>query len=214
MHSMRYRPYIEFLRQARQYSKRADEAEDLLQTVLLSAVETGRTDLSLAENRRWLMGAIKKRALFDARTAGRRRKREIESVDLLFPDVDQSVYLQAEESSQSDICPLQFVRSLSPALRTTALLALSGHNKAEIAWLLRLSDAALRQRIAGIKRLWVAQNGQDLSTTSGLKGSLPFGRIRRALLKPVRQRDALLASHDLDGHLFILSSQNPLSRQQ
>ena len=203
---MRYRPYLEFLRRARQVSKRADEAEDLLQTVLLAAIEAGRADLSLPENRRWLMGALKKRALFEARTAARRRKREFESID----EVDSLPI----DDQQSDICPVNFIQSLSPALRTTALLVLSGHNKAEIAWLLRLSDAALRQRVAGIKRQWREQNGHTVSAMSGLNGPLPFGKIRRALLKPVKQRDAMLASHDLDGHLFIVSSQNTGSRQQ
>lgn len=33
------RPYAELLRQARRASRRADEAEDLLQTVLVAAVE-------------------------------------------------------------------------------------------------------------------------------------------------------------------------------
>ncbi|WP_432286290.1 hypothetical protein SLT36_05910 [Aminobacter sp. BA135] len=46
------RPYAELLRKARRATRRADEAEDLLQTVLVAAVEAGRTDLSNVENRR------------------------------------------------------------------------------------------------------------------------------------------------------------------
>ena len=57
------RPYVELLRQARRLTRRADEAEDLLQTILLSAVEAGRSDLSSLENRRWLRGALRRRRL-------------------------------------------------------------------------------------------------------------------------------------------------------
>ena len=56
-------------------ARRADEAEDLLQTILLAAVEAGRADLSCPDNRRWLQGALRKRAAFDARSAVRRRQR-------------------------------------------------------------------------------------------------------------------------------------------
>ncbi|MGF7006351.1 hypothetical protein [Aminobacter sp. BE322] len=70
------RPCTELLRQARRASRRADEAEDLLQTVLVAAVEAGRTDLNKPENRRWLEGALRHGAAFDARTAIRRRRRE------------------------------------------------------------------------------------------------------------------------------------------
>ena len=70
------RPYVELLRQAQRASRRPDEAEDLLQAVLLSAIEAGRCDLSCPDNRRWLQGAIRKRAAFEARSAIRRRQRE------------------------------------------------------------------------------------------------------------------------------------------
>ena len=46
-------------------------------------------------------------------------------------------------------------------------------------------------------------------------GPLAFGRIRRALLGPTRRPDAILASHDPDGHLFVVSrSQISAPRQQ
>jgi len=47
-----------------------------------------------------------------------------------------------------------------------------------------------------------------------LLGSLRFGQIRRALLGVVIQERAMLASHDPDGNLFVLCSQNRLLRQQ
>ena len=153
------------------------------------------------DNRRWLVGALRNRALFDARSAVRRRRRET------------SVAVSESSPSERESLPTQFISTLPPSLRTTALLALTGHTKAEIAWLLRLSDCALRQRIVGIKRRWRRFDGRDFSEFPGLNGSLLFGQIRRALLKPVRPDGALLASHDPDGNLFVLCSQNRMARQ-
>ncbi len=97
---------------------------------------------------------------------------------------------------------------LSPALRVTALLALSGHTRQEIGWLLNLSGEALRQRISQLKRAGAG------ATEAGPTGALAFGRIRRALLDSTRRNEALLASHDPDGHLFVISrSQIPGLRQ-
>lgn len=189
---MHNRQYIEFLRHARRATRRADEAEDLLQSVLLAALEAGRTDLSLAENRRWLVGALRKRALFDARSAIRRRRREA------------AVIVTEPGAGEDEFHPRRFVAALSPSLRTTALLALTGHTRQEIAWLLRISDATLRQRFTQIRRRWRDFDGGNLTGFPGLHGSLAFGRIRQALLKPVQDQQTALASHDPDGHLFVV----------
>lgn len=197
------RPYAELLRHARRASRRADEAEDLLQTVLVAAVEAGRTDLSKPENRRWLEGALRHRAAFDARSAIRRRRRETPfAVTACAPADRQGL-------------PLRFVNTLPQGLRTTALLALTGHTRQEIAWLQRLADTALRQRISEIRRRWRAFDGGTIEDLPGLAGPLAFGRIRRSLLDAARQPGALLASHDPDGHLFVIgTSQNAATRQQ
>ncbi|BCH29566.1 ECF subfamily RNA polymerase sigma-24 factor [Mesorhizobium sp. L-8-10] len=198
------RPYAELLRQAKRSTRRADEAEDLLQTILLAALEAGRTDLSDIGNRRWLEGALRKRAAFDARSAIRRRRRET----LCAPAA-------TVEPAERDVLPTRFVTQLPAALRTTALLALTGHNRQEIAWLQNLSDPALRQRIADIKRRWRAAGGHRFEEIPGLAGALAFGRIRRSLLKLVRREGAFLASHDPDGHIFVIGrSRNPIRRQQ
>ena len=97
--------------------------------------------------------------------------------------------------------PAPELAHLSPALRVTALLALSGHTRQEIGWLLSLSDAALRQRISQLRRALDATPTPD----AGPSGPLAFGRIRRALLGPTRRPEAFLASHDPDGHLFVVS---------
>jgi len=195
------RPYIEFLRYARRVSKRSDEAEDLLQTVLLAAVEAGRTDLTCANNRRWLNGALRNRAQFEARSASRRRRRELAIVPV------DSAFIEAHSDS------IEFISALPRSLRTTALLVLTGHTKAEILWLQQVSDCALRQRLVSIKRRWQQQEGVVLSEMPGLRGSLPFGKIRRALLKPIRQEGMVLASHDPDGNLFVVYSQKHPARQ-
>jgi RNA polymerase sigma-70 factor (ECF subfamily) len=198
------RSYVELLRQAQRASRRPDEAEDLLQAVLLSAIEPGRSDLSCPDNRRWLRGAIRKRAAFEARSAIRRRLRETR--------------WQAEPAASATRgnMPSAFVAMLPAALRTTALLALTGHTRQEIAWLLRLSDPALRQRIAEIRRRWRDVSADRLEEIPGLDGTLHFGSIRRALLGPARRDGVLLASHDPDGHLFLVSvpSQIRAARQQ
>ncbi|MEM1388021.1 MAG: transcriptional regulator [Pseudomonadota bacterium] len=191
--------YLALLRHAQRVSRRADEAEDLLQTVLLAAVEAGRADLAQDRNRRWLMGALRKRALHEARSAVRRKTREAQAG--LDPDA-------AGDAGPADD---DFLAHLPAGLRTTALLAITGHTRAEIAWLLGLSNAALRQRISQIKRRWRESGGGAPEIT--LAGALAFGRIRRALLQPARTKAARFATHDPDGHLFLVTSQNRTPRQ-
>ena len=190
--------YPDLLRYARLVSRRPDEAEDILQSVLLAAVLHDRADLDDARNRRWLKGAIRKHALFVARSAARRRKRET----LFVPTAHE----QAEDSDFARLCA-----SLPPALATTARLIGTGHSKREILWLLRIPDTAFRQRIVEIKRrLRTARLSAD--NISGLAGPLAFGLIRRHLLAPVRLNGAFLASHDPDGHVFILSPASQIAR--
>jgi len=196
-------PYAELLRQARRAARRADEVEDLLQTVLVAALEAGRCDLSIPENRRWVHGALRRRSAFDARSAVRRRRRD-------------GVYAEdAREADETDIFPRRFVAGLPAGLRTTALLVLTGHTRPEIAWLQGLNDTAMRQRFAEIRRRWRALQGGALNDPPGLAASLAYGRIRRALLARAKAPGVVLASHDPDGHLFVIAtSQNTPSRQR
>lgn len=192
----------QLLREARRAARRQAEAEDLFQTVWLAALEAGRGDLSRAANRRWFVGALRRRARFEARTAVRRRTRE-----------QRAALIDAPAGESAEI-PVRFVERLPPKLRTTALLALTGHGKREILWLLRLSEPALRQRIAEIRRRWRAEGGGALDGVSALGGPLDFGIIRRALLRPARGPGVVLASHDPDGHLFAVgTSRKPGPRQ-
>jgi DNA-directed RNA polymerase specialized sigma24 family protein len=193
--------FSQLLREAQRAVRRRPEAEDLFQTVWLAAVEAGREDLSCAANRRWFVGALRRRALFDARTAVRRRSRE------------RAALMDAHTGESVEV-PVWFVERLPPKLRTTALLVLTGHSKREILWLLRMNEPALRQRIADIRRRWRAEGGGSLDGVCGLCGPLNFGFIRRALLPPARRPGVVLASHDPDGHLFVVStSRKPGARQ-
>jgi RNA polymerase sigma-70 factor (ECF subfamily) len=183
--------YARLLRHARAVSRRADEAEDVLQVVLLAAVQAGRIDFEASENQRWVYGALRKRAAFEARSALRRRARE--------------ATLSPVETTDTTTAPDPFIDTLPPALKRTARLALGGHSRAEIAHLLRLSDTALRQRITQIRRRWRATGGAAIHEMPGLSGTLPFGLIRRALMPAMLAPDVRLGSHDPDGHLFVIS---------
>ena len=193
--------YTELLQYACKVALHTDEAEDLLQTALLAAIEAGRSDMSCVNNRRWLVGALRNQSAFFARSAVRRRKREA------------SVAYINNSPTESVVPTKKFINTLPPSLKTTALLALTGHTKVEIAWLLRVSDSALRQRIVQIKRRWRLFDGRHVTELYGLKDALAFGRIRQALLKAPNRDKITLASHDPDGHLFAVTSQNDLSRQ-
>jgi len=204
------RAFADLHAQARRNARRPDEADDLLQTALLAALESGRTDLAAPETRRWLSGVIRNRAAFDARTAARRRRRDSAWGEDVLPDAERgggsSPRLRSEMEGAGATLP-----DLPPSLRLTALLALSGHTRREIGWLLNLSDTALRQRISQLKR--ALENAP--TPQADPIGPLPFGRIRRALLGPARREQAFLASHDPDGHLFVVSrSHFPARRQQ
>lgn len=187
---------------ARRVARRSDEADDLVQQAVLAALEAGRTDLSAPETRRWLAGVIRNRAAFDARTSARRRRRETAWSDTVSP----------QPASADPALADAVVKQLSPALRVTGLLALSGHTRQEIGWLLNLSDDALRQRISQLRKALARAEGDQ---AAGPAGALAFGRIRRALLAPARRDQVFLASHDPDGHLFVVSrSQIAIPRQQ
>lgn len=195
--------YLRWLRAARRRTRRAGEAEDLLQTALLAAVEAGRADMTRGENGRWLGGVLRNHALHEARSAVRRRQRD--------------AGYAAASAVQDPQAPAEwrgFVSALPPALRTTALLVVTGHTRAEIAWLLRLSEAAFRKRISEIRQRWRRSGLRTLPGDGALQGELAFGLLRQALIRLVRSDGVALGTHDPDGHLIVLSSQFGGPRQQ
>jgi DNA-directed RNA polymerase specialized sigma24 family protein len=188
---------------ARRHSRRPDEVDDLVQEALLEAVKAGRTDLDAGPELRWLGGVIRNKARFAARTAARRMRR-----DLAFQQLPARKPPEA-----SDIKAI--LTGLPPALKAVAALALAGHDRREIAYLLRLPDTALRQRVRALKRLLGARGIATPEGSPGLSLDLFYGRIRDALLPGLLQQGGIFASHDPDGHLFIVRlSQSGRARQQ
>lgn len=173
---------------ARRHSRVRSEAHDLVQDILLTVLESGRTSVEpgfLA----WANGALRNHAAFVARTAVRRRHREQRQPtqpDVHPPRLERRL-------------PVSFVANLPRALKVVALLVNSGMGRHEIAYLLGLNDTALRQRISGLKkalgRSGVVTDDEERSPPTGdglqrrvLKQSLPDLDVRR------------FAIRDPDGH--------------
>ena len=178
-------------------------AEDAAQEALLIAVEEGRLNLDDPETIRWLCGVVRNRARMAARGARRARTRDRHWHD-----------------SRAEPFPLQgaglseTLQGLPPALRTLAALVLTGHNRREIAWLLRLKDTTLRQRVTALRRHLVASGMSAPEELTGLHLDLAYGRIRDALVPTLVRHGGDFASHDPDGHLFVVRrSQNADPRQ-
>ena len=190
---------------ARREGRDAGAAEDMVQEALLAAVLSGRTDFDAPDTARWLTGTVRNQARMAARSAVRRRRRETAWQAQALP--------VAGESEPAETAML--LASLPASLKALAALILSGHTRREIAWLLGLSDVTLRQRITALKRR-IVQAGLALpNDLPGLSLDLAYGRIRDALLPSLLRHGGLFASHDPDGHLFIVArSQKPVPRQQ
>lgn len=195
--------YKHWLSVAARHARRRGEAEDLLHDSLLAAVAARRTDLSDSGTRAWFSGLIRNKALMDARTAGRRRRREA----LVAASARPALYAPADHAD------LRLIQALPPAARAVATLALHGMTRAEIAFALGLNDAALRQRLATLRRKWAALD-EDLQQVAIEQASqrrrtlgreLELGVIRRALLALVRETSGI-GTHDPDGHLIVLET--------
>ncbi|MCZ4347818.1 sigma factor [Devosia neptuniae] len=201
---MRLGLYAQLQAIARRESRNADAADDVVQEAMLAAVLAGRTNFDAHETARWLTGTVRNQARMAARTAVRRRRRETQW---------QASLTLSDQADNSDIGA--FLAGLPPALKAVAALALSGHARHEIAYLLALSDTALRQRIVALKRKTVAAGLAMPADLPGLGLDLAYGSIRDALLPKLLRHGGAFASHDPDGHLFVVQrSQNGSPRQQ
>ena len=178
-------------------------AEDVVQDALVVAVTTGRADLADPATGRWLSGVVRNKARMLARGAGRRRRRET----LWFSEPEPEVGAEPDELSA-------VLADLPPSLKVLAALILSGHTRAEIVWLLDVTDTALRQRLVALKRQLQRAGVIMPAGLPGLTLDLAYGRLREAMLPELRRGGGVLASHDPDGHLiFVRTSQNFGSRQ-
>lgn len=187
-------PYAELVALARRHARRSAEAEDIVQEVLIAAVEAGRGDFSQPANRRWMAGAIRRRAAFDARSAARRREREARWQAERQPDGDR----QDTESLAG------ILGQLPKSLRVVAALAVSGHSRIEIAYLLGLNDTALRQRIRALKVALGKKGVVMPAEMIGLNLDLAYGAIRQALAPALRRHGGAFATHDPDGHILVV----------
>lgn len=178
-------------------------AEDIVQEALVIAVEAGRLDMADAETVCWLRGVVRNRARMNLRSERRRTARE-------------RAYLHTVPKTEPEtgtVLP-DVMKGLPPSLRGLAALVLTGHNRREVAYLLNLSDTALRQRISALKRALRSRGLVPPSELTGLTLNLNYGRIRDALLPELQRQRGSFASHDPDGHLFVVkSSQNTDPRQ-
>ena len=199
---MRGRLYLQLLAiAAREHS--AAEAEDVVQEALISAIAAGRSDIENPDNTRWLTSVVRNRARMEARTARRRKGRETAWQAARAPAA------KADDTKQDDI-----LSGLPPSLRTLAALVLTGHNRREIAYLLDLPDTALRQRVSALKRHLAAKGLVAPDELTGLNLDLAYGRIRDVLLPALIRHGGVFASHDPDGHLFLIKrSQTDTPRQ-
>ncbi len=188
--------YLRLRAQARRHTRRAADADDLVQDALLIALEQGRQDDSA-----WLAGVIRNQATMQARSAIRRRQREAAvAADEITP-----VSEYAAPSATA------LLGCLPPAARRVAVLALHGLNADEIRWVLSISATAFRQRLTSIRKTLGALPPSQRAEAMALayvrdparSVELQFGLIRRALKAALRGVDGI-GTHDADGHLIVL----------
>jgi DNA-directed RNA polymerase specialized sigma24 family protein len=205
----------ELMRIAARFSRNPNEAEDLLQDALLEAAHAGRLDLDTDAHLPWLIGVLRNLGTMTARGAARRRIRE--SVWVAERPQDESLpWWKADDREHMGL-----PKDLAPSLARVAQLALSGHDRHEIAWLLGLSDTAMRQRICALRKQLkldakamestsVSASNSEISTEMQVpiplqRQNLLFGLLRRALLPVVRHQEGMGTS-DPDGHLLVVTA--------
>lgn len=182
---------------ARRHSRRADEAEDLVQQTLLAGLEAGRDEPA------WLAGTLRNLAVLEARSCARRRRREHRASAGAEGEVVPSLPLPTS--------PLPLLSALPPAARRVAVLALHGLSADEIRWILDIPDTAFRQRLSRIRKalgeLPPAQRAEATALAyvrdPARSVELQFGLVRRALQAVLGLRPGL-GTHDADGHLLVI----------
>ncbi len=200
---MRSTLYAQLLATARRQCRDKSLADDLVQEAFLAAILAGRTEFESPEIARWLTGTVRNQAKMLARSASRRRRREGQW--LFLNELDEKV----DQSNTTN-----FVDALPKSLKAVATLTLSGHNRREIAYLLGLRDATLRQRIVSLRRKAIQAGLATPSELPGLELDIAYGRIRGTLLPTLLRLRGTFASHDPDGHLFLIRGSQKSDRRQ
>lgn len=192
-------PFDELNSLARKYSRRKEEADDLVQDLLLEAVRKEK-DFTEGHFLPWAHGFLKNRAAFIARTEGRRRKRE------------KTVQQKKDDQEQyRPAFPESFIGRLSPSLRITARLINCGLNQKEIEYLLGIVNQTLRQRFSQLRKQWtvyleVTGSGPEYSSAS-VHDPFDIGLLRRSLRNSFHGNpEKMVGTFDPDGHLFIVRS--------
>jgi DNA-directed RNA polymerase specialized sigma24 family protein len=186
---------------AARHSTVTHEADDVVQDILLSAISQGRSPAD-PNFMAWAMGAIRLRTRFVARTAARRARREMAHASSR--EIARSPQLRL---------PREFVDALPRSRRVLALLINLGMGRHEIAYLLGLTDVALRQRIAGLKKAIETAGIRPQSVAEGHTDA-PIGLARRMLKAALPPRPARqFAVRDPDGVIILISGDHVSGRR-
>jgi hypothetical protein len=170
---------------------------------LIEAIQQGRSAFATSQDRAWLAGIIRNKAKMAARGASRRTQRDGRWLTERAPIADGA------PADRGDV-----LADLPPALRAVAALALAGQTRREIAYLLRLNDTALRQRLSALRRVLGARGVAMPEGLPGLGGMLDYGRLRDALVPMLHRQGGMIAAHDPDGHLFVIRGSQKGSPRQ
>jgi DNA-directed RNA polymerase specialized sigma24 family protein len=190
--------YEECLRVAGAVSRSRHDVRDLVQTVLLEAIEHGVLDFDAAERRAWLRGALRKRAAFEARTAARRRRRESRWFG--------ARVARGVRDARPWVFSHDFLARLQPSVRTLAALAAADLSPDEIRAILRLSATAFRKRVSVLRRVVREATDAGVPIVAARSTAFALGPRRAELIASLRRRRcAVLASHDPDGHPLLFS---------
>jgi DNA-directed RNA polymerase specialized sigma24 family protein len=189
---LRAADYRSLLGQFRRLVRHDAAGEDAFHEALLVAASRGRCDLSRHEDRALVVGIARNRLRTAQRGEHRRRRREAEWGTLVHvAEVGRPAALEA------------YLRDLPASLRSVCALALTGHNRDEARAALGLTDTAFRQRLSALRR---HMRRSDLpAVQEAFAGGQGYHRVRDALRHLLGRPDALLASRDPDGHIFVLT---------
>lgn len=190
--------YRQLRSQSRRLARSAADAEDLVQDTLVAALEAKRYDAP------WLAGTLRNLAAMQARTAVRRRRREMASAAEPSPTVEPA-------QPAGPVASVAWLQAWPASLRRVAVLALHGLSAEEIRWILALSPEAFRQRLSRIRKalglLPPEARAQGLAMAyvrdPARSADLQFGLVRRRLQAALGGH-AGLATHDADGHLLVI----------